>query len=159
MSNKEAKQRYFNKVYENATFVPCACGCGEIIKSKDRYGRNKYYVNGHNGRKHKAPTQYKKEWNIKNKEQKQAYKTIYGRKRKEQLIELKGGECVSCGIKYNGENSAIFDLHHRDKKEKSFVLNTSTLINYKWEKILTEAEKCDLMCSNCHRLYHFWECE
>lgn len=31
--------------------VPCACGCGTIINSKDRYGRARRFVNGHGRRK------------------------------------------------------------------------------------------------------------
>ena len=157
MSNKERKQRYWDKVYENAELVPCKCGCGELIKNKDKYGRNKSYKNGHNHRKYDDPTQYKREWNHKNREERQAYKTLYGRERKERLILLKGGKCKICGVEYNKENSAIFDFHHRDKESREFRLNTTTLINIGMDKILEEAEKCDLLCSNCHRLLHFWE--
>ena len=32
-NSKESKQRYFNKIYENAELVECACGCGKIIKN------------------------------------------------------------------------------------------------------------------------------
>lgn len=157
MTSKEIKQRYWDKVYEKAPLVPCKCGCGEMIKSKDHYGRDKYYVNGHNNRKYETKNQYKLEWCHKHREERQAYKTMYGRKRKEKLILLKGGKCQKCGVKYNGENSAIFDFHHIDKSSKKFILNTKTLICYSWEKIVNESEKCELLCSNCHRLHHFWE--
>lgn len=157
MSNKEAKQKYWKKTYENAPLVECACGCGVLIKSKDNYGRDKRYVNGHNNRKYETPTQYKIEWCHRNREQRQSYKTIYGRKRKEKLIEFKGGKCSICGVEYDGENTAIFDFHHKNPKEKSFVLSTSNLIRYNWNKIVSEVEKCELLCSNCHRLKHFWE--
>lgn len=157
MTNKERKQRYWDKVYENAPLVPCKCGCGTMIKNKDHYGRNKSYVNGHNNRKYEKPNQYKLEYYHKHREERQAYKSIYGRKRKEKLIILKGGKCSLCGIEYDGENSAIFDFHHRDKRNKTFLLNTNNLIRYSWGKILSELDKCDLLCSNCHRLTHFWE--
>lgn len=108
-------------------------------------------------RKYETKNQYKLEWCHKHREERQAYKTMYGRKRKEKLILLKGGKCQKCGVEYNGENSAIFDFHHIDKSSKKFILNTKTLICYSWEKIVNEAEKCELLCSNCHRLHHFWD--
>lgn len=30
-----AKLKYYNKVYENAPIIECACGCGAKIKSVD----------------------------------------------------------------------------------------------------------------------------
>ena len=43
-----AKERYYKKVYDAAPDIECQCGCGILIKSKDKYGRNKSFVNGHN---------------------------------------------------------------------------------------------------------------
>lgn len=60
LTQKEIKQRYFDKVYAEAPLVECACGCGEQIKSKDRYGRDKRFVSGHNGRKYEDPKEYKR---------------------------------------------------------------------------------------------------
>jgi hypothetical protein len=71
-----------------------------------------------------------------------------------QLITLKGEECCKCGIKYNGENATIFDLHHMNPLEKEMLLNIGTLQNIAFEKVLEELEKCELICSNCHRLLH-----
>src|SRR5271163_3831396 len=45
-----AKQRYFIRTYENAPIIECACKCGQTLKSKDHYGRDQKFVNGHNGR-------------------------------------------------------------------------------------------------------------
>lgn len=157
MSNKEVKQKYWKKMYDNAPLIECACGCGTRIKSKDHYGRDKKFVNGHNNRKYETPTQYKIEWCHRHKEQRQSYKTVYGRERKARLIEFKGSRCSICGVEYDGENGAIFDFHHKRPKEKSFILSTSNLTRYSWKKIILEAEKCELLCSNCHRLKHFWE--
>lgn len=154
MSHKECKERYFKKVYENAKTIECACGCGQTLKDKDRYGRSQKFINGHNGRKYDDPTQYKREWNHRNREQRQAYKGFYGRKRKIQLIQLKDGKCQKCGIKYDGTNGSIFDFHHKNPDEKEFNLSMSKAISRKWEDILTELNKCILICSNCHRYLH-----
>lgn len=156
MPNKERKQKYWDKLYNNAPIIQCACGCGQTLKSKDHYGRNKKYINGHNGRKYNNLTEYKRVWNKSHSEERQAYKSIYGRNRKIKLLLEKGGKCAMCGIEFDGENSAIFDFHHINK-QVGFRLSTSNLVRYSWNKIIKEAEKCELLCSNCHRLLHYWE--
>lgn len=68
-STKQIKQRYFDKVYAAAKEIECSCGCGTLIKDKDRYGRDKSYVTGHNTeRKYDNPLQYKKEYLVRNRE-------------------------------------------------------------------------------------------
>jgi hypothetical protein len=53
--------------------------------------------------------------------------------------------CVDCG-----ENDPLvleFD-HQRDKD-----FNISNMIgDYKWSRILSEIEKCEIRCANCHRI-------
>ena len=72
-----------------------------------------------------------------------------GFRRKEQLIELAGGECKKCGKKYVGCPS-YFCFHHRDRSKKIFILAMNNLWSKRWELILEEFSKCDLMCLNCH---------
>ena len=66
------------------------------------------------------------------------------------LTVLMVGKCDDCRLKYNGKNACIFQLHHKDPAKKLFVVNTRTLINYAWEKIIKEIKKCKLLCANCH---------
>jgi hypothetical protein len=73
-------------------------------------------------------------------------------KRKMILINMKGGKCQLCG--YN-KNMAGLTFHHRDPENKTFGLNTRMLSNTKFESILSEAEKCDLLCHNCHMETHY----
>ncbi len=69
---------------------------------------------------------------------------------KEMVVEYKGGKCAICGYKkYVG----AFDLHHKDGKTKTFGLSSRGLTR-SWEKIKTEADKCILVCANCHREIH-----
>ncbi len=66
------------------------------------------------------------------------------------VVEYKGGKCVICGYKkYVG----AFDLHHTSGKIKAFGLSTRGLTR-SWEKIRAEADKCILVCANCHREIH-----
>ena len=69
--------------------------------------------------------------------------------RKHKAIELKGGACAICG--YN-KNYAAMEFHHLDPKEKE--LDWKKLRQVKWEFIVTELQKCTLLCSNCHREVH-----
>ena len=66
------------------------------------------------------------------------------------VIEYKGGKCMLCGYdKYEG----ALDLHHIDDSKKEFGLSTRGLTR-SWEKTKQEADKCLLVCANCHRELH-----
>ena len=136
--------------------IKCACGCGQTLKDKDLYGRERTFINGHNRRKYKDPTQYKRAWNHRNREARYESKVSRGRRLKSKVIILMGGKCnnKNCGLLYNNENACVFQLHHTDPKKKLFPVNTRTLINYSWEKILKEINKCVLLCANCHFTKH-----
>lgn len=66
---------------------------------------------------------------------------------KQQLIAEFGGKCSRCG--YDKSIWAL-EFHHRDPKEKDAKLRMFS--SYKKAKI--EANKCDLVCANCHREIH-----
>ena len=78
-----------------------------------------------------------------------------GRLRKLELIKQKGGQCTKCGYDHN---FAALEFHHKDSDEKAFQLDLRSLSNRKWESIILEAEKCILLCSNCHTELHNPEC-
>ncbi len=61
-------------------------------------------------------------------------------------------KCKECG-----ENRYwVLDFHHRDPKEKDIEVSVLLRKGNK-TKILQEIEKCDVLCSNCHRDLHFKE--
>ncbi len=72
--------------------------------------------------------------------------------RKIKLVFLKGGKCSACGYK---KCINALEFHHRDPRTKLFKLSGINLTKYSWEKILIEVEKCDLLCSNCHKEQNF----
>ena len=72
------------------------------------------------------------------------------RKLKQMLIEYKGGVCVLCGYK---KYAGAFDLHHLDHSRKEFGLSVRGLTR-SWKKLKAEANKCALVCANCHREIH-----
>lgn len=68
------------------------------------------------------------------------------------LIEEKGSSCIKCHI--TGIND-IFAFHHRVSEEKEFEIDARTCNGYKYERLVKEASKCDLMCHNCHMEIHY----
>src|SRR6266545_501265 len=76
----------------------------------------------------------------------------YQKKRRRQLkaklVAMRGGRCADCP--YSGPPAA-FDFHHRDPKSKRFRIGA---FSGQWEELLVEAEKCDMLCANCHRIRH-----
>lgn len=71
--------------------------------------------------------------------------------RKLELIEYKGGKCEICG--YN-KNLAVLNFHHIDSSKKSFNIDGRLLANKKMEDLIDEANKCMLLCANCHQELH-----
>lgn len=72
------------------------------------------------------------------------------RKLKEMVVEYRGGKCVLCG--YDRCIWAL-DLHHVNESTKEFGLSVRGMTRA-WEKIKQEADKCVLLCANCHREIH-----
>ena len=72
--------------------------------------------------------------------------------KKIEAIKYKGSSCLDCGIKFPEEPYVIFDFHHRIPNEKEFVWAKMKLKSE--DKIKNELDKCDLLCSNCHRKRH-----
>ena len=76
---------------------------------------------------------------------------LRGAERKLDLIEYKGGKCEICG--YN-KNLAVLNFHHIDSSKKSFNIDGRLLANKKMEDLIHEANKCMLLCANCHQELH-----
>lgn len=75
--------------------------------------------------------------------------TTRQQKLKEEIINYKGGKCISCN--YNAYQGAL-EFHHLDPNEKEFNISTSSHLTF--EKIKAELDKCILLCANCHREIH-----
>ena len=67
-------------------------------------------------------------------------------KRREYLHQIKSRPCADCGVQYP---YYVMDFDHREGEEKIFEMNR---VNYVTLRALKqEIEKCDVVCSNCHR--------
>lgn len=67
------------------------------------------------------------------------------------LFEYKGSECAHCKLS-EPDHLEIYDYHHVDPTTK---LHGITNINHgSLERLMTEVDKCLLLCGNCHRKEH-----
>ena len=69
------------------------------------------------------------------------------------LKEKFGGKCNICGY---SKCLAALHFHHVDSKNKSFCITDALWgkVKASHQEILDEAEKCILVCSNCHIEIH-----
>lgn len=78
----------------------------------------------------------------KDKEQQREYQRTWILNRRKQGIQYLGGRCAHCGSTSN------LEIDHIDPNEKSRAMNS--LWSYRWETILTELDKCQILCHTCH---------
>ena len=94
------------------------------------------------------------EWKKQNKNRVQEYYAKERARRKQQLKDYLSDKCcLQCGEK----RSPCLDFHHRDPKEKDGNVSRLNHNGVKWEKVLKEIAKCDILCRNCHAMIHFSE--
>jgi hypothetical protein len=71
-------------------------------------------------------------------------------KLKSKSVEYKGGRCIMCGY---DKCLAALEFHHKDSSTKCFSFSGSH--SRSWDNIKNELDKCDLLCSNCHKELHY----
>jgi hypothetical protein len=109
--------------------------CGEYLRGKQRVFCSRYCKNRHTNYHHQSYGQ----------------QLARGRIRKIKLVLKLGGRCMICGY---ARNLAALEFHHREPDSKIFQLDARTLANRHWRDVEMEAEKCLLLCSNCHAEHH-----
>ncbi len=68
---------------------------------------------------------------------------------KSKAVSYKGGVCARCGQAFP---DCCFDFHHIDVSAENEV--PSSVLHKSWDSIITELDKCIMVCSNCHRIIH-----
>lgn len=127
--------------------------CNEEKSTDDFYFRNKK-----EGKLH-GRCKICSEQSRKNKEHYEKYKDDYkarSKVRKKKVINentdhllayLEHHPCVDCG----NTNPIVLEFDHLDRKEKEFTIS-SKMSDYSWDRIMTEIKKCEVVCSNCHKI-------
>ena len=67
-------------------------------------------------------------------------------RRRAYLHQIKSRPCADCGVQYP---YYVMDFDHREGEEKLFEMNRISYVSMR--AIKQEIEKCDVVCSNCHR--------
>lgn len=81
----------------------------------------------------------------------QYMKDIYQDK-KNLIQELKSQKrCAKCG----DSRGYVLDFHHINPEEKEETIARMTSNNYRLDEVYNEIEKCIVLCSNCHREFHY----
>ena len=129
------------------------CGTCEIKKPKSEFNKNKTKKDGLNSICRECSNDRSKKYYSENQEKHK--KVIQERNKKYQfkirskIFEyFKDNPCVDCGE----TNPIVLEFDHKDDVDKQFELSTGIHRGYKWEKIQQEIEKCDVRCSNCHKI-------
>lgn len=76
-----------------------------------------------------------------------AYNNQKRKRRKLALIAYMGGKCVDCGFA-DTNRPEVFQADHLPKFEK--VIEVAKILMGPWEAVEAEANKCELVCANCH---------
>lgn len=74
-------------------------------------------------------------------------RSVEGRQRRRaHVAKLKEKPCMDCGVQYPWY---VMEFDHRPGTGK--IDKVSDMIaRYAWGVVLTEIEKCDVVCANCH---------
>lgn len=72
------------------------------------------------------------------------------RAKKQALVDYLGGKCSMCG--YDKCLGAL-EFHHLDPNEKEF--SVALIKDKSLDELKQEADKCILVCSNCHKEIHY----
>lgn len=94
---------------------------------------------------------YHREWYAKNKEKRRAqlneHRALTVEQNRKNFLELiQASTCMDCG----SEDWRVFQMDHRDPSTKKYNIAQMICNSYKWETIMREIEKCDIVCANCH---------
>lgn len=84
-------------------------------------------------------------WELKNKIACQERSRSVYKEKRVWLNTFKQVPCMDCNQRFP---SYVMDFDHRENK----LWDLSRMVRFSQEKILAEIAKCDIVCSNCHRI-------
>ena len=131
----------------------CMKVCSKCKKKKDEseFGKNKSKIDGLQHNCKKCQREYAKKHYYKN----ENYYLEKAKRRREKIYreindfirKEKDKPCIDCGVKYP---FYVMDFDHISG-EKEFNIGEARVREIKIDRIKKELEKCELVCSNCHR--------
>jgi hypothetical protein len=92
-----------------------------------------------------------REWYYRNRSDVVARTAKRRKRRRAEIADYKAQlKCKRCGE----DDPACLDLHHRDARSKDITVANAIKHGWSDAKLKAEIEKCDVLCSNCHRKLH-----
>lgn len=83
-----------------------------------------------------------------------AYMKAHYQQKKDTIQQLKSScKCAKCGE----TRGYVLDYHHIDPNVKENSVARMTSNNYRLDAVMEEITKCVVLCSNCHREFHYLE--
>ena len=83
-----------------------------------------------------------------------AYMKAHYQQKKDVIQQLKSTcKCAKCGE----SRGYVLDYHHIDPSVKENTVARMTSNNYRLDTVMEEITKCVVLCSNCHREFHYLE--
>ncbi len=122
-------------------------------KCKNNLNESEFYIDSKNKKTGLSAwckicqKEYKKQDYIDNRDR---YIETFKRNTKWWFDIKKGLKCERCGFSH----PAALDFHHKDPSQKQFELGGRNSYKKNEKKILEEMKKCEVLCSNCHRIEH-----
>jgi len=92
-----------------------------------------------------AQREYKRQWRESKKEKLREIANQYNKDKKQKLLNQFGSCCFACGSTEN------LQFDHLDKHDKCGNV-TTILYTRGFDEAVQEAKKCQLLCSDCHRI-------
>ena len=91
-------------------------------------------------------------WYLKNKKEVAKYQRGYIARKHQRFLEWKSKQkCSRCPENH----PSCLEFHHRDPSKKDFNISQGWRLNYSWDRLMLEIEKCEILCANCHRKIHW----
>lgn len=112
-------------------------------KKQDIYARNLARFHNETPEQRDIRLAKRREWANNNRDELNRKRRERKATHKKYMIDMLGGCCVGCGTTEN------LQFDHIDRTTKS--CNVASLLAGKLEKLVEEAQKCQLLCETCHR--------
>jgi hypothetical protein len=97
--------------------------------------------------------EYDRQWSKTNRASRKQANDRWRESRVSWLRDLKRGlKCSRCGENH----PATLQFHHRDPSVKEAEIGNMAR-QWSAERLLSEIEKCEVLCANCHAKEHFTE--
>ena len=125
------------------------CHDCKLPKDESEFHKNRTRPDGLQARCKPCHTQRARDTYRKNPTRAMDQARAFKRDKRQWIFSLKNRPCIDCGGVFHPE---CMDFDHMDHDEKELCISAMYRRNFSREKILAEVDKCEVVCSNCHRM-------